>query len=304
MHGDVSSCIPYGYFKYYPKRLLILSSDIETNPGPGPGTKSGHRPDENTRLILNAIEETKEEVKYVKNQVDCVKNEIGCLREEIVSIKSKVESLEYGQEVIANDVASLSIADDQKEERLTNLELQLNFMESERLKSSLRIFGLGEFESERNSLESVIVDNVFDVIGKPDSFNESSLISAKRVGSIKEGEPRMVVAKFENCEKKFEIFKFREALREKGIRISNDLSFLQRKQVKEAKQRGLIAYFKNGKLVTYKPDDKQATDFDGTSRVFKRARRFGDKNQEDSQTDMDIGTTGEESGGCLTGVRR
>ncbi|KAH3873383.1 hypothetical protein DPMN_036617 [Dreissena polymorpha] len=144
------------------------------------------------------------------------------------------------------------------------------------------------------SLESIIVENVFDVIGKPDLFNENSLISAKRIGESKDEEPRMIIAKFRNSDDKFELFKFRDALRRKGIRLSNDLSFLQRKQVKEARLRGLIGYFKNGKLVIFKPDPKKSNDgFDGNSRVFKRARRFGEQNREESEADMETGTTEE-----------
>lgn len=78
-------------------------------------------------------------------------------------------------------------------------------------------------------MKSVIVENVSDVIGKPDVFNEGTLISAKRVGEIQDEEPRMVIAKFENSDDKFEICKFREILRGGGIRVSNDLLFLQRK---------------------------------------------------------------------------
>lgn len=296
MRGDIPSCSSYGeYFGYYSKRLLTLSADIEMNPGP----------DENTRLILQAIAETKDEVKGVKYQVDCVQRELGSLREEIASIKSKVDCLEYGQEVLANDVASLSLADDLKEERLTNIEIQLNLIEAERLKPSLRIFGLEETESDIKSLKSVIVENVFDVIGKPDMFNESCLINAKRVGEIQDEQPRMVIAKFENSDDKFEIFKFREVLRGRGIRVSNDLSFLQRKQVKEARKKGLLAYFKNGKLVTFKHSANQANaEFDGNTRVFKRARRFGEKNQEGIEEDMETVMTEEEKGNDLQGSKK
>ncbi|KAH3775117.1 hypothetical protein DPMN_176514 [Dreissena polymorpha] len=109
------------------------------------------------------------------------------------------------------------------------METQFNLMESERLKPSLRIFGLDENESDIKPLESVIVENVIDVIGKPDLFNENYLISALRVGERKDEEPIMILAKVRKSDDKFEIFKFRDALRRKGIRVSNDLSFLQSK---------------------------------------------------------------------------
>ncbi|KAH3843089.1 hypothetical protein DPMN_116596 [Dreissena polymorpha] len=190
----------------------------------------------------------------------------------------------------------MSIADDQKEERLANMKIEFNLIESKRLKSSLRIFGLDENESDIKPLKSVIVENVFDVIGTPDLFDENYLISAKRVGERKDEEPRMIIAKFRNSDGKFEIIKFRDAFRRKGIRVSNDLSFLQRKQIKEARLIGLVGYYINGKLVTIKPDPKKSDNgFHGNSRVFKIARRFGEKNREESEADIEAGTTEEET---------
>ncbi|KAH3773009.1 hypothetical protein DPMN_174357 [Dreissena polymorpha] len=93
------------------------------NPGPDPSS------DENTQLIIQAIAETKNEIKGVRQQVNCVQKELGYLREEIVAIKSKVDYLEHRQEILNSDVAALSIADDKKEERLENMEIQFNLME-------------------------------------------------------------------------------------------------------------------------------------------------------------------------------
>ncbi|KAH3738562.1 hypothetical protein DPMN_045200 [Dreissena polymorpha] len=84
MREDIPSCISYGSnSEYYFKRLLTLSADVETNPGPAPS------PDENTQLILQAIAETKNEIKGVRNQVNCVQKELGYLTEKLVALKSK-----------------------------------------------------------------------------------------------------------------------------------------------------------------------------------------------------------------------
>ncbi|KAH3774101.1 hypothetical protein DPMN_175472 [Dreissena polymorpha] len=102
----------------------------------------------------------------------------------------------------------------------------------------------------------------------------------------------MVIVKFKDSNQKFEIFNHRDALRVKGIRISNDLSFLQRQQIKKAKRCGLGAYFKNGKLVTFKPEENASK-----PRVFKRAVRSGDRQSRSNTApvDMDTATSWDES---------
>lgn len=77
---------------------------------------------------------------------------------------------------------------------------------------------------------------------------------------------------FKNPDDKFKLFKYRDHLRTAGIRLSNDLTYLQRQQLKELNNRGLRGYFKNGKLVTYKPNQptRQQTD---SNRRFVHANR-------------------------------
>ena len=83
--------------------------------------------------------------------------------------------------------------------------------------------------------------------------------------------PRMVIAKFLNYENIimiFELFKHRNVLRNKSIRISNDLTYLQRQQVKQARQRGVSAYFKDGKLCTFSLNHRPTN-----TRIVKRPTR-------------------------------
>ncbi|KAH3700163.1 hypothetical protein DPMN_075134 [Dreissena polymorpha] len=147
MYGYIPLCSFYGgQYRQYKIRLLMLSSDVETNPGPGKGYHYDEETvtDDNTRRILQAIADTKEEVKSVKRSVQGVQQELENIKEELKIIKSKVDCLEYSHEVIASDVASVSLQDEVKEERLNEIERQLNSIENEKLKPFLRVFGLGE----------------------------------------------------------------------------------------------------------------------------------------------------------------
>ncbi|KAH3701756.1 hypothetical protein DPMN_076751 [Dreissena polymorpha] len=111
----------------------------------------------------------------------------------------------------------------------------------------------------------------FNVIDEKD-YDERVIESARMIGEEKDDEPRIVIVKLKYSNQKFEIFNHRDALRKKGKRVSNDLSFLQRQQIKKAKRCGLEAYFMDGKLVTFKPEENACK-----SRVCKRAVRYGDR---------------------------
>jgi hypothetical protein len=108
--------------------------------------------------------------------------------------------------------------------------------------------------------------------------NPSHIASARRVGKGDVKNNRMVIVTFTLPEVKFDLFKYRTELRNCGIRISNDLSFSQRQQLKELNQRGWSGYFKNGTLI------KRAKI---VKRVYKSAVRPSDRLVTDVSTPME-----------------
>lgn len=299
------SCASYGDTAYndygqlysgYTQRILILSADVETNPGPGNAA-----PDENTQLILNAIKDAKDGISELRAEVKGVKTDISSLKANVLSMQlklSKVESMyedigkrfqamegafgemRFEHEVLQNDMSCLSMRDEKQEERLNAIEVQLDITESERLKGKLRIFGLEELEANEHELKSDVVRNVLGV-AKDEEFSGNTLLSARRVGKEDEnGEnPRMVIVEFANPDDKFQLFKYRDALRAKGIRISNDISYIKRQKLKDLRKRGLSGYFKGHKLVTINKPNQDSVQ----TRVFKRAARPSEKTIRASQ---------------------
>jgi len=253
---------------------LLLSSDVELNPGPS----------EDTLMILNAIEKTNDELASIKSEVASVRNEVRGLKDNIDNINTKLNDVEYSQKklgediddikarvseieyctaVINDDLSALSIQDEVNSDRLSKLEAYINKAESDKVKCSLRIFGLSERESDECPLEAVVEK---DVLRYP-KYATSPLISARRVGSFDDGEPRMVVATFKSFSDKAKLFEWRDKLRENNIRISNDLTYYQRQQLKDLKSRGLRGRFEYGKLVHVPMTSINK------GRVFKRANR-------------------------------
>ena len=95
----------------------------------------------------------------------------------------------------------------------------------------------------------------------------------------------MVIVKFANTENKFELFKHRVVLRQKKIRISNDLTYIQRQQLKEAKQQGYNAYFKNGELHKSQKENTEGNRFRGRPRTLDDRNRQYLSRQDDNITD-------------------
>ncbi|KAL4240377.1 hypothetical protein ACF0H5_001167 [Mactra antiquata] len=278
---DIYTC-GNNIYASYASRMLLLAADIELNPGPT----------EDTQLILNAISDIQESLSHMKNEIIGVKNEMSKVQTELTSIKSNIQhletnqtrtnrsigdiqrrldSIEYNNEILDNDMRAISMHDEVSQERIERIERHINVTESDRLKGSLRIFGLQEQENEQVSLETHVNESVFSAAPPNAKLNENSIKSVKRVGKMS-NKPRLVIVEFNDPDDKFKLLKYRDNLRAAGIRLSSDLSYLQRQQLKEVNNRGLRGYFKNGKLVTYMPNqsNRQQTD---NSRRFVHANR-------------------------------
>lgn len=108
--------------------------------------------------------------------------------------------------------------------------------------------------------------------------------SARRIGKVTNGSSRMMLVKFKNFKDKLALFKGRPALRLKGVRISNELTFTQRKELKRLKELGVMTYYKNGQLCRIENKDNTG-DRTNNTRVLKRAIRH---NQTDLAENMEV----------------
>ena len=134
----------------------------------------------------------------------------------------------------------------------------------------MRIFGLDETESR--NLTDIIQDEVLS-FATTQERGSMNILSTRWVGNFTPGKPRMVIVLFEHFKDKMKLFKYRDELRAKNIRLSNDLSFIQRKMIKKAKEQGSRAYFKNGVFCT-EPRSKN------TKSNKKEVRTLDDRNRE------------------------
>ena len=242
------TCTRYGgQYLSLSRRMLLLSGDVEMNPGP-----------EDTQVILDAINRSNEkvaaEIGAVRRDIGGIKDDLRGIKMELSAVRSnmaqvenrqagmeyklrevdqRIVRLEHHAEVVVGDMEATSINNEVFSEKLEKLERQMNLLESEKIKCNLRVFGLEEDESESVSLQNIVANKVLSVSGAADDLGEHVIESVKRIGEVRvsESKPRMVLIEFKNYDDKMKLFKYREELRRNSIRISNDISYNQRMQL-------------------------------------------------------------------------
>lgn len=73
-----------------------------------------------------------------------------------------------------------------------------------------------------------------------DNLSSDSISTSKRIGEKQDDKVRMKLVIFKHFKDKLKLFSYREELRDKGIRISSDLTYLQRQELYKLKRRGII----------------------------------------------------------------
>lgn len=281
-----------GYYSSFYSRLLLLSADVELNPGPV----------SDTELILKAIEESnnkmandirglKDDIAGLKTDISGVKTELKSVSEKVAkiderqktvetdvkTIQSQISDIEYNAGIMHADVGALSVNDERRDDQIDKILNQLNGVDREMRKCNLRIFGIPDGENEtQKETKLKVMSSVLnaaashsDVSDAPDP--DSCLISARRLGQFNKdkNKPRAILAKFRNPDDKFSLFSIRDKLRENGIKIANDLTPYEKEQLDRLKQQGRRGYFSRGKLMIV--DENLSNNSD--NRMFRRATR-------------------------------
>lgn len=302
--GTIPSTCPVNGVQYltFSMRILLLSADVELNPGPT----------EDTEMILRALSDIKtqvsdmsqdmsairSDVKQVKAELKAMKTDINLLRTNMSSIEEaqketiskmssmevKVVNLEHYYETMNNDIGALSFDSENQINRIEAMEKQIEMLEADRLKDSLRLFGIDEQDDNIKPIKTIIHDKVFAKMDPNDRLDIDAVLHARRVGTKHGNNARVIIVKLKNPEDKFTLFKYRDILRQEGIRISNDLTYTQRQTLKDVKNKGMYGYFKGHKLITY-PKSQQPEG----ERIFRRAvRRSTNANPNATNDSMEV----------------
>ena len=245
----------------------MMSADVESNPGPL---------SENEQVLFDAIEasesrvlseiqEVKGDIKTMKSEIRYVKNECMKMKEEVEIVKQKqlgcekhirsmykdIKNIQSENETMQLDIDQLNDNFEEKFTLMTDLEDQIDRLERESRKSTMRIFGLTEKEGETSSdAKQVVIDNVLKVVCSEENWSPDDMQRAYRAGNADSTQPRMMIVTFRYSDDKYRIYDGREKLRENGIRISDNFTIRQRQKLKDLKQKGYTGYFYKGQIYT------------------------------------------------------
>lgn len=280
---------------FWSSKILLCSGDIELNPGPVTDKE------EILQAISASHDSISRELKSVKEDLFIMRNEIEGVKLACNEVKSKTESLDKNQALVNGqlqnieheldnlrgenhnlhlDIDALQQIVEDKNESLNECEDLVDKMEAQMIKNNVRVFGMVNLDPSSN-IKQLLVDNVLKVACPDSDWSTNLIAEAFSVG--KGNQNRIVIAKFNNFSDKMKLFRGRNELREKGIRIADDLTTRQRVKLAKLKNSGQIGYFYRGELCVRENTPNQ--DGREMARSFVNAkRRFSNVNK--SQTDQ------------------
>ena len=242
-------------YSSYSSIKLLLSSDIEMNPGPISDK------DEILNAIYTTSSELKSDIKTVKSDICIIKSEMESMRLTCTELKNKTRNIEVKQTILEkrldNAVSEIKYARENREmmqldidavqhivdvnaDCVNSVEDRFEKMELKSKKSNMRIFGLNEMlnENDEGLLKENIIEKVLKVACPSTNWSENNLVEAFRIGEASPDQPKITIVKFAEFTDKVKMFKSRDILRESGIRISDDLTDKQRLKLFELKKKG------------------------------------------------------------------
>ena len=294
-HGFKSVTTPYNmdsgcHYTYLglSQRLLMLSADVETNPGPVTDTE----------LLLQEIRSSKfellEELKSVKSDIKLIKDEVAEIKLDNTVTKSNVAKLQSKQsdfetklkdmekelervkqekETMQLDIDALADDLDNKVEIINKLDNDIDQLEAYSRRDSVRVFGLPIQENENyETIKQYVIDEVLSVVRPDIPWAPKDIVRTHRVGSENmdnPDQPRILLIKFLHWDHKMDLYKGREALREKDIHVGDDLTRRQRQTLKRFADSGRYGYYYKGKLHFKEKSQGPRVE----SRTFRKAHR-------------------------------
>ena len=145
------------------------------------------------------------------------------------------------------DIDNLNERFESKLELLDDLARNVEHLERESRKSTMSVFGLPENENHE-VLKALVAEKVLKAACPEEDWEPDDMIRAFRAGKATEDQPRMVIVTFRYSDDKFSIYNGRDSLRNKGIRVSDDLTPSQRKELRVLKTQGKTGYFVKDEL--------------------------------------------------------
>lgn len=188
--------------------LLLLSGDVESNPGPGA--------DEVLATVLQTVQRIELGQDDIRNDLRALKNWQASVDVELRQLSARIRVLEVDTAALKNSSASpvqapevaLEISD-----KLKSIESRCDDAENRLRRSNLLFFGLPDTSDETwSSAETKVINLCSETLGV--TVEPSQIERAHRLGKYQEGKCRPVIVKFA-------LFKDKQLVLEKGPKFKN-----------------------------------------------------------------------------------
>lgn len=268
--------------------LLILSADVETNPGPISDKEAILREIRSSKMdLLEEMKSVKQDIQFIKEEVAAVKSDNLIIKSNMAHVQHKqsefdkkltdlqkeIDSVKRENETLQLDVDHLADQLDRKSEIIDSLDKDVDQLESYSRRDTVRVFGLQELVNESyENIKQYVIDTVLKVARPDIDWSHKDIVRTHRVGyenANKPDQPRILLIKFLHWDHKMDLYKGREVLREQGIHVGDDLTRRQRQKLKRLAENGKYGYYYKGQL--YIRDARTNTNME--SRTFRKAHR-------------------------------
>jgi hypothetical protein len=259
----------------YCARLLELSADVETNPGPATNDELLAELKSMKTMLIEEIRAVKTDVAGVKNDVSLLKRDIAEIRSDVtkVSKEQKINEIRVGKcekdvvklqdlsENLRIDTDYIDGRCNRHEDNISKLESGLDFLERYANREKMRIFGLKiDPESNLTSRKKFVIDNVLKVADDKICWRSDDIKHVQCFGQLTSDSTPLTIVHFRFEDDKAHVYAGRSRLRDKGIRVGDDLTARQRRCLKELKEKGRHGYFYRGQLVELQPKQQHGDD--------------------------------------------
>ena len=275
---------------------LILSHDVELNPGP-PKKCGTPKQDSGVESRIARMEETMDEklskiMKALQDQTQAmlnIENVQNRAMNSIAEINKKLTDLTQVCNKNSEAIRELKTNQKEVESTLGGLQDEIDRLEGFSRRNNVKLFGIPEGAENNSTCEKVVTKVLTDYY--PDEQWGGDVIErAHRLGRYDSrypnSRPRPVIAKFQRWGDAMRVMKNRGArdnMEKDNIRLAQDLTRRQSDQLRSLREEGKSAYFVKGKL--------QVRDF--TSRTHFKGAWHESTNRGRPLNEIERPTTGE-----------
>ena len=242
------------------------------------------RPPIDMGILKTGMDEIKQTCSDLRTTCEFIQTEVSQMKSKVSQLESDMEERKQQENIINLDIDALDTKVEDLEVNLNEMRVDRGYIDAleqniDRLESYSRrdnviFYGIGEEEGNPNDdygnesyaeckkkVLKVLQECVWSE-GKV--WNERDIVRAHRIRKSTDRplhEPRPLIARFLHWDDKMLVTQSKEDLQQAGYKTANDLTYRQRKKLRELKSEGKKGYFQRGKLII-QDDNQDRTQWD------------------------------------------